>query len=53
MPFNDTTYLNEGVVQQEHDGGKVPGRSVAAKEHLTNVTDILDFGVAHAELPAK
>ena len=42
---------NEGVVQEEHDCGEVPCPFLAPEEHLTDVTDVFDFGMSHAELP--
>lgn len=43
--------LNEGVVQEEHDTGEPPRPALVPEEHLTDVTDVLDFGVAETEFP--
>ena len=47
------TYLNESVVEKEHDGSKVPGPFLAPEQHLTDITYILDFWVSHTELPVN
>lgn len=43
--------LDERVVEQEHDGCEPPSPAFVPEEDLSDVADILDFGVAHAELP--
>jgi len=44
-------YLNERVVQDEHDGGKPPSPLAVPKEHLTDIGDIFDLGMTETELP--
>ena len=43
--------LDEGIVQNKHDGSEPPGPVGAPEEDLADVTDIFDFGMAQAELP--
>ena len=44
-------YLNECVVEQEHDGSKVPDPAIIPEEHLAKVADIPHFRVTETELP--
>lgn len=44
-------YLNEGVVQQEHDGSRIPSNLGIPEEVLADVTDITDFRMAQAKSP--
>jgi len=43
---------DERVVQDEHDGGKVESPFLVPENHLTQITDITNLRVAHAELPS-
>lgn len=43
--------LDEGVVQDEHEGSSPPCPSLTPEEHLTNVANILNFGMTQAEFP--
>lgn len=45
------TYLDEGVVQDEHDGRGPPCPLLSPKQHLANVADIAHLGMPQAELP--
>lgn len=45
--------LNEGVVQEEHDGGEPPCPLRVPKKHLTNVTDVLCLRMTQAKLPVN
>lgn len=47
------TYLNEGVVQEEHHSGEPPRPFVVEEQHLPNVAYILDLRMAKAELPGR
>lgn len=38
--------LDKCVVEQEHDRGEPPRPLLAPEQHLPNITDILDFGMA-------
>ena len=44
--------LNEGVVEQEHDGREVPSPLGAPEEHLANVTNISSLGMSQTEFPS-
>ncbi len=43
--------LDEGVVEQEHDGREIPSPLGAPEEHLPNVTDISNFRMSQTEFP--
>ena len=45
--------LNEGVVEGEHDGCEPPGPLLIPEEHLTDIADVLDFGVTKTEFPGR
>ena len=40
-----------GIVQKKHYGRGVPGPSPAPEQHLADITDVADLGMAEAELP--
>jgi hypothetical protein len=44
-------YLNEDVVQQEHDSREVPRNFGIPEEILANVAHITNFRMTQAELP--
>ena len=44
-------YLDEGVVEQEHGRGKEPNPCPIKVEHLTNITNVSDFGVTETKFP--
>ena len=44
-------YLNEGVVEQEHDSGEIPDPSPAIVEHLANIANITNFWMTKTEFP--
>src|ERR1700742_2915223 len=43
--------LDEGVVEDKHDGGEIPGPSLIPEEHLSDITYISDFWMTKTELP--
>lgn len=43
--------LNEGVVENEHDGCEIEGALVVPEDHLSEITDIAYFGVTQAKFP--
>lgn len=43
--------LNEGVVQDEHDGRGVPYPGFTPEQHLPDITHIPDLWVTETELP--
>ena len=45
--------LDEGVVEQKHETGKVPCPTLVPEEHLANVANVLDLGVTKAEFPEE
>ena len=45
------TYLNEGVVQNEHDCCKIPRPCFAPEKHLANIAHIPNLWVTKTELP--
>jgi hypothetical protein len=45
--------LDESVVQNEHDGRKIPSPLGVPEQHLSNITSVLDFRVSKTELPIK
>jgi hypothetical protein len=47
-----STNLDEGVVQDEHDGRGIPRPLLAPEEHLADITHVPDLRVAEAEFPA-
>jgi hypothetical protein len=47
------TYLDESVVQDEHERCSIPRPSLSPKKHLANITYISNLGVSETELPAK
>jgi hypothetical protein len=44
-------YLNEGVVENKHDGRSIPSRRTTPEQHLPDITNITYFGMAKAEFP--
>jgi len=46
-----STYLNESVVQHEHNRSSIPSPSFPPEEHLSNITNITNLGVAKTKLP--
>lgn len=44
-------WMAYGVVEQEHDGREPPCPFLVPENHLTDITDITDLGMAQAELP--
>lgn len=44
-------YLNEGVVQQEHDCRQPPNNLRIPEQILANIANITDFWMAQTELP--
>jgi hypothetical protein len=47
------TYLNEGIVQEEHDRGQIPGDPGVPEQVLTDITHITNMGMTQAELPVR
>ncbi|KFY73656.1 hypothetical protein V499_06278 [Pseudogymnoascus sp. VKM F-103] len=47
----DVEALNEGVVQNEHDGRGIPDPGFTPEQHLPDVTYVPDLGVTETELP--
>lgn len=45
------TYLDEGVVQDEHDRSKIPSPGFTPEKHLTNIANISHLRMAQAKLP--
>jgi hypothetical protein len=45
--------LDKGVVQEEHDGSKPPRPFLAPEDDLSDIADVLDFGMAETEFPAR
>jgi hypothetical protein len=45
------TYLDEGVVQDKHNGSSIPCPCFTPEQHLPDITDITNFGMAKAEFP--
>ena len=43
--------LNEGVVQDEHDSGGIPGPPPVPEEHLTDITDVPNLWMSQTEFP--
>jgi hypothetical protein len=51
MRMPDHLYLNECVIQNKHDGCKIPRNWRVEKEHLSNVTDVSSFWMAQTKFP--
>ena len=49
---HSTIYLDECVVEQEENGGKIPGPLLIPEKHLTNIAHVSYLGMAKAKLPA-
>ena len=47
----DVEALDEGVVQDEHEGRGVPDPGFTPEQHLADVTHVPDLGVTETELP--
>jgi len=45
--------LDEGIVEEEHDGREVPGYLRIPVQHLTDVADVADFRVSETEFPVS
>jgi hypothetical protein len=45
------TNLDEGVVQDEHDGSEPPRPLLVPEKHLANITDISNFRMSQTEFP--
>ena len=43
--------LDERIVEQKHDGREVPSPLPSPEEHLAEVTDVPNLGMAQAKLP--
>lgn len=43
--------LNEGVVQEEHNRGKIPSNLRIPEKHLADITDIANLGVPKTKFP--
>ena len=44
-------YLDEGVVEQEHDSREIPDPCPTVIEHLADITNVTNFWVTEAEFP--
>lgn len=44
--------LDEGVVQDEHDGREVPGPFRVPEQHLADVADVFELWMAKSEFPS-
>ena len=45
------SHLNKSIVQEKHGGSQVPSPSPAPEEHLPEVTNVSNLGMAHTKLP--
>lgn len=51
--YGRLTYLNEGIVQKEHDRGQVPGNPGVPEQVLPDITHITNMGMTQAKFPVR
>ena len=49
----DVKSLNKSVVEQEHDSREIPSDLGVPEEHLSDITNVSDFGVTKTEFPVR